>query len=112
MISTLRESENANGESGRNTKTIFKAPLFYGTNKAIKSSRGHRPNLHAENTSRTTRINGNAESEQCSVKEQLGRQPWSELQLARELQAEMLPATARGRLGSGSKVLGSPNGRR
>lgn len=91
MISTLRESENANGESGRNSKTIFKAPLFYGANKAIKSSLGHRCKLHEENASRTI-INGNAEGEEGSVKEQLGRQPWSELQLARELQAEMLPA--------------------
>jgi phosphoserine phosphatase RsbU/P len=92
LISTLRESENANGESGRNSKTIFKEPLFYSANKALKSSLGHRCKLHDESTSRTIRINGNAESEEASVKEQLGRQPWSELQLARELQAEMLPA--------------------
>jgi serine phosphatase RsbU (regulator of sigma subunit) len=51
---------------------------------------GHRFKLHDESTFRTFRNNGNAESEESSV-EQFGRQPWSELQLARELQAEMLP---------------------
>lgn len=79
LISTILESENANGKSGRNSKMIFDAPLFYGSNKA------------KEKTSRSIRFE-NADSQEHPSNEQLGRQPWNELQLARELQAEMLPA--------------------
>ena len=107
LISTLRESQKASGEFGLDSNIISPPPLLFAanTNVAHKSSLEHLCGLHEQKTSRTITIHENAGSEVAFGDQQSGRQPWFELQLARELQAEMLPALPS--LGFGFAELGT-----
>jgi phosphoserine phosphatase RsbU/P len=91
LISTLRESQKANGEFGRDSNTISAAPLLFGPNVAHKSSLEHLCGRHEQKNSHAVAIHENAYSEVALADDQHGRQPWFDLQLARELQADMLP---------------------
>jgi phosphoserine phosphatase RsbU/P len=92
LICTIRASGNANGNSGCLSKTMFEPQFLYGAKKANKSSLTAGCGLReARISDSSVRVNKNMQSLPAG-RQRLSRQSWCELQLARELQAEMLPA--------------------